>query len=115
MSNTILVAVASKHGLGIDEHFGHAKKFMIYQLTNNQCNLLGTREVEHYCLGGTSNKPAMGGIIEAIRDCHAVFVVKIGYGPTEILKIVDVRAIYEYAYEEIEASLLHYYRELKNG
>ncbi|MDO9105126.1 MAG: NifB/NifX family molybdenum-iron cluster-binding protein [Methylovulum sp.] len=78
----IRLAVASKEGLAISEHFGHAKQFRIYQADPDCCELLETREVAHYCLGQHSDQTAMAGILESIKDCHAVFVAKIGDGPT---------------------------------
>lgn len=102
------LAVATQEGLGISEHFGHAKQFWIYQVNAEACQLLEKRQVEHYCLGGTSSKTAMAGILEAVKDCHAVFVAKIGDGPTEKLAAIGVQAVSEYAYEAIEESLIDY-------
>ena len=109
------LAVAGKEGLGISEHFGHAKQFRIYDVTTENCVLLETREVEHYCLGQTSSQTAMAGILESIKDCRAVFVAKIGYGPTEKLKAKGIAAVADYAYEALEASLLDYARRLAAG
>lgn len=106
------LAVASKHGLSIDEHFGHAKQFWIYQFVGDTPKLLEKREVEHYCLGGTSSKTAMSGILEAIKDCDAVFVAKIGDGPIEKLAKIGVEAVDQYAYEAIEESLADYIRKV---
>ncbi len=104
----IKLAVASKEGMAISEHFGHAKMFWIYLVTPNRCRLLEKRDVEHYCLGQHSSKSAMAKIQETIRDCHAVFVAKIGDGPIEKLSSVGVKSVSQYAYEAIEESLLDY-------
>ncbi len=102
------VAVASKEGMAISEHFGHAKKFAIYDVAQDGCQLVEQREVSHYCLGGTSDRSAMSGILEAIKDCKAVFIAKIGDGPTEKLNARGIEAVSDYAWEEIEPSLLDY-------
>jgi len=102
------LAVATKAGLGIDVHFGHVKSFWVYEVTPDGCALREKRQVEHYCLGGTSSKTAMSGILAAIKDCDAVFVAKIGDGPTEKLSNIGVKAVSEYAYEAVEESLLDY-------
>lgn len=104
----LLLAVATKEGMAISEHFGHAKQFHIYAADTQQCRYIETREVAHYCLGQHSDQSAMAGILEAIKDCHAVFVAKIGDGPSEKLNNIGVRAVADYAYEAIEASLLDY-------
>ena len=106
--DTLRLAVATKDGLAISEHFGHAKLFYIYDVSNNQCRLVEQRHVDHYCLGGHSDKSALAGILETIKDCKAVFVAKIGDGPTEKLLARGIEAVAEYAWEEIEASLLQY-------
>lgn len=108
----VKLAVASREGLAVSEHFGHAKRFLVYQVSPGACQLLETREVEHYCLGQHSSQSAMAGILEAIKDCRAVFVAKIGEGPTEKLRAIGVEAVADYACEAIEASLLNYANRL---
>lgn len=105
---TIRVAVATKEGVAVNEHFGHARAFHVYDLTADACRLLGQREVRHYCLGGSSDKTALADILETIKDCAAVFVAKIGDGPTEKLAARNISAVADYAWEEIEPSLLDY-------
>lgn len=80
----------------------------IYELTAEVCRLLEQREVRHYCLGGASDKTAMADILETIKDCAAVFVAKIGDGPTEKLAARGITAVSDYAWENIEPALLDY-------
>jgi len=108
MSKALRLAVASKEGIAITEHFGHAKQFRIYDVQDDICTFLEQRRVDHYCLGGYSDRSALSGILEAVSDCQAVFVAKIGDGPTEKLNARGVEAVSEYAYEEIIPSLLEY-------
>ena len=112
MGISMKVAVATKEGTAVSEHFGHAKRFAVYVVTPDSVCLLEEREVAHYCLGGEGNASAMPGILAAIRDCAAVFVAKIGDGPTEKLRAIGVVAVSDYAWEPIEASLLDYARRL---
>jgi len=104
----VRVAVATKEGHAISEHFGHAKLFHIYDISANHCQLIEQRHVDHYCLGGHSDKSALSGILETISDCKAVFVAKIGDGPTEKLAARGIEAVAEYAWEEIEPALQAY-------
>ena len=109
MSDAVIrVAVATKEGVVVSEHFGHAKAFHVYDLSADTCRLVEQRQVRHYCLGGSSDNTAMAEILETIQDCAAVFVAKIGDGPTEKLTNIGVRAVSEYAYEAVEESLLDY-------
>lgn len=109
------LAVASKEGIAISEHFGHAKKFLIYQASPDVCQFLETREVAHYCLGQSADASAISGILEAIKDCHAVFVAKIGDGATAKVNKIGVTAVADYAYEAIEASLPDYVGRVAGG
>lgn len=102
------IAVASKDGVSISEHFGHAKKFYIYDVQASDCKMLEERQVRHYCLGGSSDKTAMADILETISDCAAVFVAKIGDGPVDKLKARGIEAVSDYTWEEIEPSLIDY-------
>lgn len=102
------IAVASKDSISINQHFGHAKKFWIYEVTDGVSELLEVREVEHYCLGNSSSESAMVMILQTINDCEAVLVAKIGDGPTNKLKAIGVNAVDDYAYQAVSESLLDY-------
>ena len=104
----VKLAVASKDGVSISEHFGHAKRFWIYHVGEDSCELMEQREVEHYCLGNSSSQSAMSKILQTINDCYAVFVAKIGDGPTEKLAKIGVKSVSYYAYEAIDESLVDY-------
>lgn len=105
----MLVAVASKSGIAIDEHFGHARAFRIYRLDENSCHFEESREVDHYCHGQTGDQTAMQKILRTIADCQAVFVAKVGDGPVEKLAARGIKAISDYPWEEIEPVLKEYY------
>lgn len=109
------MAVASKEGLAVSEHFGHAKHFYIYEVSPQGQRLIEQREVPHYCLGGSSDKAAMPQIIQTIGDCVAVLVAKIGDGPTEKLAAMDIDAVSAYAWEPIEEALAEYAGQLFAG
>ena len=108
------IAVATKEGQAVSEHFGHSKVFYIYDVTASSCKQIGKREIAHYCLGGHSDKSALMGIFEAIKDCSAVFVAKIGDGPTEKLQARGIDAISDYAWQDIDTSLHDYVKNLRN-
>lgn len=108
----MLVAVASKSGLAIDEHFGHAKAFHIYRLDEQGCQLQESREVDHYCHGQHGDQSAMQKILHTIADCQAVFIAKIGDGPTDKLAARGITAVSDYSWEEIEPALQDYLQKL---
>lgn len=114
-SPALRIAVASQEGLAVSEHFGHAKRFFIYELDGETARLLEQREVSHYCLGGSSDKSALAQILDTIADCQAVLVAKIGDGPTEKLAAKGITAVSDYAWEEIEPSLIDYAKTISSN
>lgn len=76
------IAVASKHGKLIDQHFGYASEFTIYEVADGNFKLVENRKVEKYCTGAEeceSEESRRDTIVEALRDCNAVLTMRIGY------------------------------------
>ena len=111
----ITVAVASKDGISINEHFGHATQFHIYTLSPDNCEWLELRDVANYCLGHQADESTIPGILETIKDCHAVFVARIGDGPTNKVRAIGVQAVSAYAYAAVTESLLDYAAKVAAG
>jgi nitrogen fixation protein NifB len=108
-SAPLLVAVATKGGGRINQHFGHASEFQIYEVSAAGAKLVGHRKIDHYCQGGYEEEEAMPSILEAIKDCAAVLVAKIGHCPMKELQEAGVEPVQEFAHEYIEASALAWY------
>jgi nitrogen fixation protein NifB len=106
----ILVAVATKGGGRINEHFGHAKEFQIYELSTSGAKFVGHRRVDLYCQGGFGEEDALETVIRAINDCTAVFVAKIGGCPKGDLIEAGIEPVDAYAHEYIEKSALTYFK-----
>jgi predicted Fe-Mo cluster-binding NifX family protein len=105
---SLKLAVASKEGLAVSEHFGHATRFWIYEVSPGNCRLLEQRDVAHYCHGNRGSSSAMEQILATIQDCQAVLVARIGDGPTQKLAAIGIQAVTDYAYQGIEGALLDY-------
>lgn len=103
------VAIASKTGVAIDEHFGHAKVFRIYRVSNDWVELIENRDVDHYCLGGHGDRSALQKILDTIEDCDAVFVARVGEGPADKLLARGVEPVADHPWEEIEPALKSWY------
>jgi nitrogen fixation protein NifB len=108
---SILVAVATKGGGRINEHFGHAQEFQIYELNTTGAKFVGHRRVDLYCQGGYGEEDTLPTVIRAINDCAAVFVAKIGGCPRDSLKVAGIDPVDRYAHEFIEQSAIAYFRE----
>ena len=106
----LLVAVATKGSGLINEHFGHAKEFQVYELSTAGAKFVGHRRVDLYCQGGYGEEDSLATIIRAINDCHAVFVAKIGGCPKAELAQAGIDPIDRHAGEFIEKSAISWFR-----
>jgi nitrogen fixation protein NifB len=106
----VLVAVATKGSGRINEHFGHAKEFQIYELSTAGAKFVGHRRVDLYCQGGFGEEDSLDTIIRAINDCVAVFVAKIGGCPKDTLKAAGIEPVDNYAHEFIEQAAIAYFK-----
>lgn len=82
-------AVASKSGMLVDEHFGHATEFYIYESDGTTTNFIEKRNVDKYCSGTedcTDHDSKMDTILKAVGDCNGVLALRIGDSPTQKLK-----------------------------
>ncbi|TLM97401.1 nitrogenase cofactor biosynthesis protein NifB, partial [bacterium] len=82
------IAVASKHGKLVDQHFGYATEFAIYEGDGETFTLSETRKVDKYCAGVEecdTGETRRDSIVDALRDCDAVLTMRIGYHAKERL------------------------------
>ncbi|MHB8921446.1 MAG: nitrogenase cofactor biosynthesis protein NifB [Halothiobacillus sp.] len=108
----ILVAVATKGSGRINEHFGHATEFQIYEASTEGAKFVGHRRVDLYCQGGFGEEEALeSSVIRAINDCTAVFVAKIGGCPKASLEAAGIEPVDRYAFEYIDQSVIAYFRD----
>lgn len=80
----MLIAVASKDGKEINQHFGHAERFLIYDVEQGNVRLVDEKKVERYCSFDPEH-PLRGhllrGIAEALQGCRAVVTAQMGEHP----------------------------------
>ena len=107
----VLVAVATRGSGRINEHFGHAREFQIYELGSAGAKFVGHRRVDHYCQGGYGEEDSLATIIRAINDCTAVFVAKIGGCPRDELTRCGITPVDQYAHEFIEQSTISWFKD----
>jgi len=107
---TVLIAVATKGGGRINEHFGHAREFQIYELSAAGAKFVGHRRVDLYCQGGYGDEDSLETVIRAINDCTAVFVSKIGGCPKKDLQAAGIDPVDRFAHEFIEQSAIAYFK-----
>lgn len=108
---SILIAVATKGGGRINEHFGHAKEFQVYEVSTAGAKFVGHRRVDLYCQGGYAEEDSLDTVVRAINDCTAVFVAKIGGCPRQGLQNAGIEPVDRFALEYIEQSAIAYFKE----
>lgn len=108
-SPKILVAVATKGGGLVNQHFGHAKEFQIYEVDANDAKFVGHRKIDHYCQSGYGEEATLENIIKMISDCKAVLVTKIGHCPSEELRQAGLETVE--AYDVIETVARNFYEQ----
>jgi nitrogen fixation protein NifB len=109
----VLVAVASEGGGRVNQHFGHATEFQIFELTATSATFVGHRRVDLYCQGGWGEDEQLPSIVNAINDCHAVLVAKIGACPRDELLAAGIEPVDAYAYEFIEKAALSWFADYR--
>ena len=91
----MLIAVASKDGKDINQHFGHAERFLIYDVTGADARLVDEKKVERYCSYDQDHPlraHLLTAIAEALDGCRAVVCAQIGPGPQMEMERLGVDA-----------------------
>lgn len=93
------IAVATGNGEKVDQHFGKAVSFNIYDVEDGSMKMLEKRDVKSYCEceNGEPVDPnhkfsenRFSAVVEKIMDCKKLYVVQIGDKPKEQLKIIGI-------------------------
>jgi nitrogen fixation protein NifB len=105
----VLVAVATKGGGRINQHFGHATEFQVYEVSAAGISFVGHRKVEKYCEGGRGEDATLDSVIAALDSIKIVLCAKIGDCPKDGLAAAGIEASHEYAYDWIEAGIAAWY------
>jgi nitrogen fixation protein NifB len=100
-----LVAVASKAGGRINQHFGHASEFQVWEVDATGARFIGHRRVENYCQGGWGEDDALEDIIRTLEGVSAVLCSKIGRCPKQDLAAAGIAVSDAYAQQYIETAL----------
>ena len=111
-----LVAVASKGGEVIDQHFGHAQRFQIYAVSSEGAVMVGERHVPLYCKGPTDceeeeQENTLERVMGLLGDVEAVFCARLGMTPWQELEKAGVQPVVEYAWQPIREALVSWWQQ----
>ncbi|MEO5374105.1 MAG: nitrogenase cofactor biosynthesis protein NifB [Alphaproteobacteria bacterium] len=101
----MLVAVCTRGGGRINQHFGHAREFQVFEVDRRGVRFVGHRRADNYCQGGYGDDPALDGIVAALTGITVVLAAQIGACPRAELARAGIRVLDDYAFEHIEPSV----------
>ncbi len=110
----VLVAVASKGNMLVNEHFGTAHEFLIYEISSQGIKFIQHRKVTPYCHGSIAcleGGDILEDTISKLSDCEAIIAAKIGFEPRDTLETKGVKCVDEFAYLPIPEALTKYYEK----
>ena len=98
--NNYKFAIASKTGINIDEHFGHASEFYIYSFDEKGVQFIEKREIDKYCTGNEEcdgHEDKIKKILNVIDDCDIVLTLRAGLEPVKKMEDKGIKVIQMYA------------------
>ncbi len=114
----VLMAVATTGGGLINQHFGHASEFLIYEASPTDVRFISHRKVDLYCSGGDTcgdAETALQKNIRTLEGCEVVLCSKIGYEPWDMLEEAGIQPNGEHAMEPIEDAIAAVYKEMADA
>lgn len=112
-SKSFHVAVATKSGMLVDQHFGHVSEFYVYEYRNGAAVFRERRTIAKYCEGAKEcdhKDDKINSIMHAIGDCDAVLAMRIGDSPKSQLLEKGIKVFT--TYDRIEDSVKKIAEEL---
>ncbi len=110
----VLMAVATSGGGLINQHFGQAREFLVYEASAREVRFVGVRKVGAYC-SGPEGCGELDWVLEdtlrALSGCEAVLCSRIGFEPWGQLEAAGITPNGEHALEPIEQAVASLYQE----
>ncbi len=92
----MLIAVSSKSGTEVDQHFGHAERFLVYDYNGGAPELVREVAVEKYCSFDPDNPfrhRQFDAIAASLEGCTAVVTAMIGELPRQELNKLGIKSM----------------------
>ena len=105
----VLVAIATKGGGRINQHFGHASEFQVFEASPEGITFVGHRKVDQYCQGGWGEDATLDGVIAALEGIDVVLCAKNGDCPKDSLTEAGIEVSDAWPHEWIESGIAAWY------
>jgi nitrogen fixation protein NifB len=115
-SRPVLMAVTTKGGGVINEHFGHAREFLVYEASSAGVRFIGHRKTTPFCEGNSScgeGESALDESLRVLKGCEVVLSAKVGFEPWGPLEAAGIQPNGEHAMEPIEEAVAAVYEEMR--
>jgi len=89
------IAAVSTDGRHVDEHFGKADRFLVYDL-GDQMTLVEERPAEALSVGDPDHPfdpDKFGRIAALLKDCSKIYVTQIGTVPADRLRALGIEPV----------------------
>lgn len=90
------VAIVSTDGINVDDHFGRAERFLIYEISGKRQTLLSIQIVNPLTdndPGHDFNPGKFGGITDKLTGCARIYCTRIGEIPSAELKKLGIATV----------------------
>lgn len=90
------IAVVSHSGTDIDEHFGKAREFLIYDMVEGKAAFVAKRAAPPLSSGDRSHgfdEAKFREIADVLKDCKRVYAVRIGDRPKMELEKMGIETV----------------------
>lgn len=110
------IAVASSDGKVINQHFGRATQFLVFEVNEENYKFLQVNQASPFCSNGEHDDNTLQSAAESLSNCRAVLVSQIGNGAVRILKSRGIDAFDVRGYiEDALIKLIKYYSKIDGG
>jgi lactoylglutathione lyase len=111
-SRGMRIAAASSDGTRIDQHFGQAQQFYVYDVGSEGVFLVARRTVAEHA---KDNEGPRETVCRMLADCNMLLVSKIGINPQSMLAAAGIEASNLYAEKNIAESLRAIFAEKRGA
>jgi len=111
----ILVAITSKGGGRINQHFGHASEFQIFEVSAQGTRFVGHRRVDRYCRGGDGEDDVLDATIASLEGVTAVLTAKVGRCPRQRLAEAGIEVFDDVGLDYVETAIARWLAERVAG
>jgi len=107
------IAVASSDGKVVNQHFGRASEFLIFEVEGDHYKFLEIIETEPFCNDGDHDDNMLSSAIQGLKGSRAVLASQIGNGALQALstKGIDAFDVRNFI-EDALNNLIKYYSKI---